>query len=129
MQTRICYPQTRICYPQTGIYVTHRLIFVTRRLVFVTRRLVLVTRRLVFVTRRVQKRSHVKFRKSFIFVSPSETPTGIHPPQSIHHLCYIGILSSTRVGNSLCSRSRFGECGFAKFVSIVGYVSPYSYDD
>ena len=110
------------------VFVTRRLVFVTRRLVFVTRRLVLVTRRLVFITCRVQKCSYIKFSKSFTFVSPSETPTGILPPHSIH-LCYIGVLSSTRVGNSLCSKFRFGECGFAKVVSIVGYVSPYSYDD
>ena len=87
-----------------------------------------LTRIFVFVTHRVQKCSYIKFSKSFIFVSPSETPTRILPPQSIH-LCYIGGLSSTRVGNSLCSKFRFGECGFAKVVSIVGYVSPYSYDD
>ena len=83
------------------IFVTRRLVFVTHRLVFVTRRLVFVTRRLVFVTRRVQKCSYVKFSKSPIFVSPSETPTGILFPQSIH-LCKIGVLSMVR--NSLCSR-------------------------
>ena len=80
------------------VFVTRRLVFVTRRLVFVTRRLVFitcrlvfvacrlafVTRRLVFVTRRVQKCSYVKLSKSFIFVSPSETLTGILLPQSIH---------------------------------------------
>ena len=110
------------------VFVTCRLVFVTRRLVFVTCRLAFVTRRLVFVTSRVQKCSFVKLSKGFIFVSPSETLTGILPPQSIH-LYYIVVLSSTRVGNSLCSRFQFGECGFAKVVSIVGYVSSYSYDD
>ena len=80
------------------LFVTRRLAFVTRRLVFVTRRLLFVTRRLVFVTCRVEKCSHVRFSKSFIFFSPSETPTGILP-QSID-LCYIGELSSTWVGNS-----------------------------
>ena len=108
--------------------LTCRLVFVTSRLILVTCRLVFVTPRSVFDTHRVQKCSYVKFSKSFIFVSPSETPTGILPPRSIH-LCYIGVLSSTRVRKSLCSRFRFGECGFAKVVSIVGYVSPYSYDD
>ena len=105
------------------VFVTHRLVFVTRRLVFVTRRLVFVTHRLVFVTRRVQKWPYVKFSNSFIFVSLSETQTGILFPQSIH-LCYIGVLWSIRVENYLHSCFRFGECGFAKVVLIVGYVSP-----
>ena len=68
------------------VFVIRRLVFVTRRQVFVTCRLVFVTCRSVFVTHRVQKCSYIKFSKSFIFVSPSETPTGILPPQSIH-LC------------------------------------------
>ena len=109
------------------VFATRRLVFVTHRLVFVTRRLVFVTRRLVFVTRGVQKWPYVKFSNSFIFVSLSETPTGILFPQSIH-LCYIGVLWSIRVGNYLHSSFRFGECGFAKVVLIAGYVSPYSYD-
>ena len=70
------------------VFVKCRLIFVSGRLVFVTSRLVFVTCRLVFLTRRVPKCSYIKFSESFIFVSPSETPTGILPPQSIH-LCYM----------------------------------------
>ena len=108
--------------------LTWRLVFATRRLVFVTSRLVFVTCRLVFVTRRIQKWPYVKFSKSFIFISSSEIPTGILFPQSIH-LCYIGVLWSIRVGNYLRSSFWLGECGFAKVVLIVDYVSPYSYDD
>ena len=68
------------------VFVTRRLVFVTCRLVFVTRRLVFATRRLVFVTRRVQNCPYIKFSKSFIFVSPSETPTGILFPQLISYI-------------------------------------------
>ena len=70
---------------------TRRVMPMYRRLVFVTRRLMLMSRRLVFVTRRVQKCSYIKFSKSLIFVSSSQSPTGIFFPQSIH-LCYIGVL-------------------------------------
>ena len=34
-----------------------------------------------------------------------------------------------RVRNYLRSSFCLGECGFAKVVLIVDYVSPYSYDD
>ena len=78
------------------------LCYLTCRVMFMSRRLVFVTRRIVFVTHRVQKCSYVKFSKSLIFVSSSEAPTGIPPPQSIL-LCYIGVLSSTREENSLYS--------------------------
>ena len=52
------------------------------------------------------KSSDVKLSKSFIVVSSNKTPTGILPTQSIQNsidLCYIGVLSSTRVGNFLYS--------------------------
>ena len=100
MDTKNLQTNDTTSYNQTLIVLcclTRRLVFVTHRLVLVIRRLVLITGRLVFVTCKVQKCSYVKFSKSFIFVSPRETPTGILPPQLIH-LCYIGVLSSTRVG-------------------------------
>ena len=52
---------------------------------------------------------------------------------SFHNRYIFATLSSKdvsiRVGNYLRSSLRLGECGFAKVVSIVDYVSPYSYDD
>ena len=98
---RVMFMNCRLVFvTRRPVFVTCRLVCVTRRFVFVTGRLVFVTRRFVFVTRRVQKCSHNKFSESFIFVSSSQTPIGTLPPQSIH-LCYIGVLSFTRVGNSL----------------------------
>ena len=98
------------------------------RLVFVIRRLTFMSLRMVFVTHRVQKCSYIKFSKSLIFVSSSQSPIGILFPQSIH-LCYIGVLLSIRVGNYLRSSFQLGECGLANVVLIVDYVAPYSYDD
>ena len=106
MQTHICYPQTCICYPQTCIcYPQTRICYLQistcyMQISIVTRRLAFVTRRLLFVTCRVQKCSYNKFSKS---LSSFHQVRRILPPQSIH-LCYIRVLSSTRIGNSLCSR-------------------------
>ena len=74
------------------VFVTCRLMFMSRSLVFVTRRLVFFKCRLmfmflriVFVTRRVQKCSFIKFSKCLIFVSSSQSPTGmLHWSTMIH---------------------------------------------
>ena len=86
------------CLTRRVMFLSHRLVFLTgsrmfmsHRIVFVTHRIVFVTCRIVFVTRRVQKCPCVKFSKSLIFISPSQSPTGILFPQLIH-LCYIGVL-------------------------------------
>ena len=122
MSCRIVFVTRRL------VYFTRRLTFMSRRIVFVTRQLTIMSQRIVFVTRRVQKRSYIKFSKSLIFVSSSQSPTGILFPQLIH-LCYIGVLWSVRVGNYLRSSFRLGECDFAKVALIVDYVYLYSYDD
>ena len=108
--------------------MSHSIVFLTRRLVFFTCKLTIMSCRIVFVTRRVQKRSYIKFSKSLIFVSSSQSPTGILFPQ-LTHLCCIGVLWSIRVGNYMRSSFRLGECDFANVALIVDYVYPYSYDD
>ena len=62
-----------------------RIIFVTRRLVFFKCRLTFMFLRIIFVTRRVQKCSFIKFSKCLIFVSSSQSPTGmLHWSTMIH---------------------------------------------
>ena len=87
------------CLTRRVTFMTCRLVFVTCRLMFMSRSLVFVTRRLVFfkcrltfmflriifVTRRVQKCSFIKFSKCLIFVSSSQSPTGmLHWSTMIH---------------------------------------------
>ena len=87
------------CLTRRVTFMTCRLVFVTCRLMFMSRSLVFVTRRLVFfkcrltfmflrivfVTRRVQKCSVIKFSKCLIFVSSSQSPTGmLHWSTMIH---------------------------------------------
>ena len=87
------------CLTHRVTFMTCRLVFVTCRLMFMSRSLVFVTRRLVFfkcrltfmflrivfVTRRVQKCSFIKFSKCLIFVSSSQSPTGmLHWSTMIH---------------------------------------------
>ena len=87
------------CLTRRVTFMTCRLVFVTCRLMFMSRSLVIVTRRLVFfkcrltfmflrivfVTRRVQKCSFIKFSKCLIFVSSSQSPTGmLHWSTMIH---------------------------------------------
>ena len=87
------------CLTRRVTFMTCRLVFVTCRLMFMSRSLVFVTHRLVFfkcrltfmflrivfVTRRVQKCSFIKFSKCLIFVSSSQSPTGmLHSSTMIH---------------------------------------------
>ena len=87
------------CLTRRVTFMTCRLVFVTCRLMFMSRSLVFVTCRLVFfkcrltfmflriifVTRRVQKCSFIKFSKCLIFVSSSQSPTGmLHWSTMIH---------------------------------------------
>ena len=87
------------CLTRRVTFMTCRLVFVTCRLMFMSRSLVFVTRRLVFfkcrltfmflriifVTRRVQKCSFIKFSKCLIFVSSTQSPTGmLHWSTMIH---------------------------------------------
>ena len=87
------------CLTRRVTFMTCRLVFVTCRLMFMSRSLVFVTHRLVFfkcrltfmflrnifVTRRVQKCSFIKFSKCLIFVSSSQSPTGmLHWSTMIH---------------------------------------------
>ena len=87
------------CLTRRVTFMTCRLVFVTCRLMFMSRSLVFVTRRfvffkcrltfmflrIVFVTRRVQKCSFIKFSKCLIFVSSSQSPTGmLHWSTMIH---------------------------------------------
>ena len=87
------------CLTRRVTFMTCRLVFVTCRLMFMSRSLIFVTRRLVFfkcrltfmflrivfVTRRVQKCSFIKFSKCLIFVSSSQSPTGmLHWSTMIH---------------------------------------------
>ena len=87
------------CLTRRVTFMTCRLVFVTCRLMFMSRSLVFITRRLVFfkcrltfmflrivfVTRRVQKCSFIKFSKCLIFVSSSQSPTGmLHWSTMIH---------------------------------------------
>ena len=79
------------CLTRRVTFMTCRLVFITRRLMFMSSSLLFVTRRLVFfkcrltfmslrivfVTRRVQKCSFNKFSKTLIFVSSSQSPTGM----------------------------------------------------
>ena len=67
------------------MFMSHSLVFVTRRLVFFKCRLTFMSLRIVFVTRRVQKCSFIKFSKCLIFVSSSQSPTGmLHWSTMIH---------------------------------------------
>ena len=87
------------CLTRRVTFMTCRLVFVTCRLMFMSPSLVFITRRLVFfkcrlpfmflrivfVTRRVQKCSFIKFSKCLIFVSSSQSPTGmLHWSTMIH---------------------------------------------
>ena len=87
------------CLTRRVTFMTCRLVFVTCRLMFMFRSLVFITSRLVFfkcrlpfmflrivfVTRRVQKCSFIKFSKCLIFVSSSQSPTGmLHWSTMIH---------------------------------------------
>ena len=92
-QTVLCCLTRRVTFMTCRlVFVTCRLMFMSRSLVFVTRRLVFFKCRLtfmflriVFVTRRVQKCSFIKFSKCLIFVSSSQSPTGmLHWSTMIH---------------------------------------------
>ena len=93
MTCRLVFVTCRLMFMSRSlVFVTRRLMFMSRSLVFVTRRLVFFKCRLtfmflriVFVSRRVQKCSFIKFSKCLIFVSSSQSPTGmLHWSTMIH---------------------------------------------
>ena len=107
-QTRICYMQKASCSMQSSISYTQIHEVNTQTRTYYTRRVNCYTQ-----TNKVNMQSsklHVLHSTRvcyvwslFNFGSSRETSTGILSPQSIH-LCYIGVLSSTREGNSVHSR-------------------------